>query len=484
MISIPSVQGTSIAVLGLGISGLAAAKALIASGADVMAWDDDEDRRRDAQDQGIGLADLSDATLDGVASLVLSPGIPHTYPAPHPVAVRARAAGIEIIGDIELLARSQPEARFIGVTGTNGKSTVTALIGHIFETAGRKFAIGGNLGPPVLALEPLAAGGSYILELSSYQLELMETPALDIAVLINISPDHLDRHGGMVGYIAAKGSIFERTTAGAVSIISVDDDPCRDILGQLNGNGGRRIIPISVNRKVATGVYVKDCTLYDDSDGKDRPIVDLRSALALPGIHNWQNAAAAFAAARAAHIESRQIAEAFKSYPGLAHRQELVAIIDDIQYVNDSKATNAEAAAKALISYRAVYWIAGGQAKEGGIEALAPNFSRIRHAFLIGDAAGDFAESLKLKVPFTLSGDLATAVADAHHMATTDKIPSAVVLLSPGCASFDQFTNFEARGDAFRQAVEALDGERKALPEKIEPGTGFAIHLPWLGVSL
>ncbi|MEE8516221.1 MAG: UDP-N-acetylmuramoyl-L-alanine--D-glutamate ligase [Alphaproteobacteria bacterium] len=483
MISIPSVQGTPIAVLGLGISGLAAAKALMASGARVMAWDDDDTRRRQAQDQGIGLVDLTDAELDGVASLVLSPGIPHTYPAPHPVAARARAAGIEIIGDIELLARSQPEARFIGITGTNGKSTVTALIGHIFQTAGRNCAIGGNLGPPVLALEPLEAGGNYIVELSSYQLELMDTPALDIAVLINISPDHLDRHGGMVGYITAKGSIFDRTSAGAVSIISVDDDPCRDIFAQLNGNGGRRIIPISVSRKVATGIYVKGVTLYDDTDGKDRPIVDLRSAQALPGIHNWQNAAAAFAVARAAHIEPRLIAEAIKTYPGLAHRQELVAIIDDIQYVNDSKATNAEAAAKALICYPAVYWIAGGQAKEGGIGSLAPNFSRIRHAFLIGDAAGSFAESLKRKVPFTLSGDLAAAVADAHHMATTEKLPSAVVLLSPACASFDQFANFEARGEAFRHAVEALGGDRKAIPEKTEPGAGLNNHSPWLGMA-
>lgn len=483
MIPIPSVHGKPIAVLGLGISGLAAARALAASGARVMAWDDDDRRRRQARDHGIGLVDLADADLDGVASLVLSPGIPHTYPAPHPVADRARAAGIEIIGDVELLARSQPEARFIGITGTNGKSTVTALIGHIFQTAGRKCAIGGNLGPPVLALEPMEPGGSYILELSSYQLELLDTLVLNIAVLINISPDHLDRHGGMVGYIAAKGSIFDRTGAGAVSIIGIDDDPCRDILAHLEANGGRRIIPISVNRKVATGIYVDRTTLYDDTEGKDLSTVDLRSAEALPGVHNWQNAAAAYAVARAAHIEPRLIVEALDTYPGLAHRQELVANIDDIRYVNDSKATNAAAAAKALICYPAVYWIAGGQPKQGGIVTLEPHFPRIRHAFLIGDAAATFAESLHRKVPYTLSGDLATAITDAHRLATTEKIPAAVVLLSPACASFDQFANFEARGEAFRHAVEALGGDRKDIPEKSNPGAGLDNHSPWLGMA-
>ena len=461
MIPIPAAAGSTIAVLGLGKSGLAAARALLASGADVLAWDDSEAQRNAAKAADVPLVDLHRSDLAGLKTLVLSPGIPHTHPEPHPVAAKAREAGLEIVCDIELLARSQDEARFIGVSGTNGKSTVTALIGHIFAAAGLEAVLGGNLGPPALALDPLGAAGVYVLELSSYQLELIFADVFDIAVLINISPDHLHRHGGMEGYVAAKRRVFERARTNSVAVIGVDDDHCREIRAQLAARGDRRIIPISAGGKVARGVYVDGATLYDDTEGKDAPIVDLGPAAALPGVHNRQNAAAAFAVARGAGIGAKLVSAALLSYPGLPHRQEPVAIISDVRYVNDSKATNAEAAARALECYAVIYWIAGGQPKQGGIDSLRPYFPRIVHAFLIGEAAPGFARTLEGKVPCTVAGDLETAIGQARGLAEGDKRPGAVVLLSPACASFDQFENFEARGDAFRRMVMALPGAAK-----------------------
>ncbi len=458
MIPIPFAAGSRIAVLGLGKSGLAAARALLASGADVLAWDDDEAQRNAATAADVPLVDLHHSDLSGLETLVLSPGIPHAHPKPHPVAAKARAAGLEIVCDIELLVRCQGEARFIGVTGTNGKSTVTALIGHIFAHAGRPAVVGGNFGPPALALDPLGATGAYVLELSSYQLELMVSDVFDIAVLINISPDHLHRHGGMGGYVAAKRRIFERARTRAAAVIGVDDEPCRQIRAQLAARGDRRVIPISAGGKAAGGVYVEGATLHDDTEGRDAPIVDLGRAAALPGVHNRQNAAAAFAVARSTGIGARHVSAALLTYPGLPHRQESVATISDVRYVNDSKATNAEAAARALQCYAVIYWIAGGRPKEGGIDSLHPYFPRIIHAFLIGEAAPAFARTLAGRVPCTLSGDLETAIGQAHELAEGDRRPGAVVLLSPACASFDQFENFEARGEAFRRMVVALPG--------------------------
>jgi len=457
--------GTPIAVLGLGKSGLSAARALSACGAEVRAWDDDPARRAAAADDGMPLVDLATADLQDVPTLLLSPGIPHTYPAPHPAVARARAAGCEIVCDIELLARSERDALYVGITGTNGKSTTTALIGHVLHRLGRKAAIGGNIGAPALSLAPMGDGGIYVLELSSYQLELLPSATFDVAVLLNISPDHLDRHGGMDGYIAAKRRIFAGQKADRVAIVGVDDAASQAIHDDLAA-AGQAVIAVSVERPVAGGVYVANGWLIDDRRGDARAIIDLNAVDTLPGSHNAQNAAVAYTAvavitAGDAAADDTALATAIASFPGLAHRQELVADIDGIRFINDSKATNADAAARALACNDDIIWIAGGLAKEGGIAALSPFFPRIRHAFLIGDAAADFAKTLDGHVPHTLSGDLAAAVADAADLARAGPRP-AVVLLSPACASFDQFADFEARGDAFRAAVMDLATEGAA----------------------
>ena len=471
MIDVFPFAGRPVAVMGLGRSGLAAADALARSGAEVRAWDDDEDRRAAARDAGLPLVDLHECAWSDLDTLVLSPGIPHTHPRPHPVAQRAREAGCEIVCDIELLARAQPEARYVGVTGTNGKSTTTALIGHVLSAAGRRIEVGGNFGPPALTLGPLDRSGTYVLEMSSYQLELTRSLVFDVAVLLNISADHLDRHGGMDGYVAAKRRIFDGQIKPQTAVIGVDDDHSRAIRVDLEKAGRQSVVPISCERRVGGGVYAVDDTLYDATEGLDDPAVELGGIPALPGAHNRQNAAAAYAAARAEGLLPARIAAGIVSYPGLPHRQELVAEIDGVRYVNDSKATNAEAAARALGCYDTVYWIAGGRPKEGGIAALSAYFPRIARAFLIGEAADGFAATLQGRVEAETCGDLATAVHAARACAAAQRRRSAVVLLSPACASFDQWPNFEARGEAFRALVEALPGTRREADRGSNEGT-------------
>jgi len=443
------VAGRTVAVLGLGKSGLATARVLAANGAQVWPWDDDEAARDAAADAGFEPVDLATADLSQTAMLVLSPGIPLTHPQPHPVVTAARAVGVEIVGDVELLRRARPQATAVGVTGTNGKSTTTALLGHILHAAGRRCAVGGNLGTPALALDALDADGIYVLELSSYQLDLLSEATFNVAVLLNITPDHLDRHGGMDSYVAAKRRIFRGMGPEATAVVGVDDAPSRELLAGLSGP---RAVPISADRPVAGGVYAADGWVVDDMDGGAERIARLADAPALPGVHNAQNAAAATAAARALGLAAPEIAPALASFPGLAHRQERIATLAGVSFVNDSKATNADATARALACYDAVYWIAGGLPKAGGIASLAPLFPRIRHAYLIGKAAEAFAATLDGKVPHTLCGDLKTAVARA----ASDAEPGTVVLLSPACASWDQFKSFEARGDAFRAHVLGL----------------------------
>ena len=455
-IDLSAFAGMPIAVLGLGKSGLSAARALHDFGADVRAWDDDPACREVAQADGMAVVDLAAADLQGVPTLLLSPGIPHSYPAPHPAVIKARAAGCEIVCDIELLARVERDAVYIGITGTNGKSTTTALIGHVLSQLGKRAVIGGNIGAPALSLAPMGDGGIYVLELSSYQLELLPSATFDVAILLNISPDHLDRHGGMAGYIAAKRRIFDGPATRSLAIVGIDDEASRAIYDDLAAQG-RRVVAVSVEQPVAGGVYVANGWLIDDRGGDARRIIDLSGVETLPGPHNAQNAAVAYTAvsmivADDPAVDDGQLAAAIATFPGLAHRQELIAVIDGCRFINDSKATNADAAARALACNDNIIWIAGGLAKAGGIEPLAPFFSRIRHAFLVGEAANDFATTLEGKVPYTISGELAAAIADAAELARTGPQPS-VVLLSPACASFDQFADFEARGDAFRSAV-------------------------------
>jgi UDP-N-acetylmuramoylalanine--D-glutamate ligase len=461
MIEVTAFRDEQVAVLGLARSGLAAAASLQKGGARVLAWDDAAGKRRAAAAAGVPITDLAGRDFAAIKALILSPGIPHRFPKPHPLAERARAAGSEIIGDIELLARTCRAARYVGITGTNGKSTTTALIGHILRQAGRRVAVGGNLGTPVLALDALGADGLYVLELSSYQLELTESLALEVAVLLNITPDHLDRHGGMAGYVAAKRRVFGARHKARAAVIGIDDEPSRALAAALVAEGGTPVIPISAETRASGGVFVEAGALIDDIEGKAAPVLELAGLARLPGRHNWQNAAAAYAVARRLGLARGEIAASLGSFPGLAHRQELIATIDGVRYVNDSKATNADAAAKALACYDDIYWIAGGLAKEGGIAALAPFFPRIRHAFLIGTAAAAFAETLAGRVPFPRSGELAGAVAAARAAALEAGKPGAVVLLSPACASFDQFSDFEQRGESFRRLVAALPGARQ-----------------------
>ncbi len=462
MIAIPSMSGHRVAVLGLGTSGMAAARALIHSNAHVLAWDDNQESRHQAKAEDVPLADLMSEDFSTITALVLSPGIPHNFPEPHEVVTRARVAGCEIIGETELLSRAATGATFIGVTGTNGKSTTTALIGHILDQAGRNAQTGGNLGVPSVALDEPGPGGYYVLEMSSYQLELVSTLVFDIAVLLNISPDHMDRHGGLAGYRGAKERVFAGQGASHTAVIGIDDCHSRELFESLKSRDGVLTIPVSGTDKAAGGVYVEDGWLVNDIEGREERVMEMATATALPGSHNAQNAAAAFAATRAAGLAMPQIRDAIHSFPGLPHRQELVACIGGVAFINDSKATNAAATARALDCYDPIIWIAGGRAKEGGIASLAPYFGRIRHAFLMGEAADDFARTLQGQVEVTLAVDLETAFAGACDMALsesgaetgpetrTGSDATPTVLFSPACASFDQWRDFEARGDAFR----------------------------------
>ncbi len=447
MIRIPHEPGRPVAVLGLGKSGLVAARALAASGSEVWAWDDDAMKRK-----ALSTTDLYKCDWSRPSALVLSPGIPQRYPAPHPIAAMATAANVPIIGEVELLFRAQPKATFVGITGTNGKSTTTALIGHVLRRAGKRAEVGANLGTPALALAPLEEGGIYVLEMSSYQLELVPTARFDVAVLLNVTPDHLDRHGGMAGYVAAKRGIFDRQRPQDCAVIGIDDEHCRAIR---DGLAGRHVVAVAVGRQASTAIIVRHGILSDEIG---REIMDLAKAPTLPGPHNWQNAAAAFAVGRALGLSTAAIAAGIETYPGLPHRQELIATREGVRFINDSKATNADATAKALACYDPIYWILGGRPKETGLDGLEPYYHRIAKAYLIGEAAADFEKRLAGDdVATRQCGTLDRAVAAAAADAAAAKQEGAVVLLSPACASFDQFANFEERGERFRNLVNELD---------------------------
>ena len=454
MIDLGILAGSSFVVLGLARSGLATARALVAAGIDCIAWDDNAASRDAAAKAGVRVVDPTTVDWSGFAALVISPGIPSTLPKPHPVAVAARAAGKPIICDVELLARAQPEARFVAITGTNGKSTTTSLIGHILEQAGVRCEVGGNIGRGVLDLAPLGPGGLYVLELSSYQLELLQTFRAHVAIWLNITPDHIDRHGDLAGYVRAKENIFARQRAGDCAVIGIDDAPSRAVFDAIVGRAGVATIPVQLETPVAGGVCFRAGHLVD-ADGYG---VDFSDVPTLPGDHNAQNAACAWAVCRWLDVPRERIVAGLRSYPGLPHRQERVAAVGQVVYVNDSKATNADATARALSSYRDIYWILGGQAKEGGVEPLAPWFDRIRHAFLIGEATDLFAGQLEGRIAYSRCGDLRGALDAAHAMAQREAAGPAVVLLSPACASWDQWKSYEHRGDAFRAMARALPG--------------------------
>lgn len=461
MIPASGFEGRKVAVFGLGRTGLTAARALVAGGAEVALWDENPAGRAAAQAEGLPVVDLSTQDWSQFAALMLSPGVPLTHPRPHWTVERAKAAGVEILGDIELFARVVNAApvhrrpRVAAITGTNGKSTTTALLGHICASAGRDTHVGGNIGIGVLGLPEMHGGAIYVLEVSSYQLDLTSSLKADAALLLNISPDHLDRHGGMDGYVAAKRRVLLNQGKGDTAIVGVDDPWCQRICTEITAANRRTIWPISASRSMGRGVYAIQGVLYDATGDRVIEVADLLRARSLPGRHNWQNAAAAYAAARALGIPAEEAADGLMTFPGLAHRMETVGQIGRVRFVNDSKATNADAARQAMSSYPRFYWIAGGQPKAGGIDSLEDLFPRIARAYLVGEGAEAFGRTLEGKADHVQCGTIEAAAAAAFADADASG-EDAVVLLSPACASFDQFSDFEARGEAFRAAVEGL----------------------------
>ena len=455
MTPITTFKGKRVAVFGLGSSGLSAAKALIAGGADVLVWDDSEKSREAALRENIPVGDLKDADWSRFDALVLAPGVPLTHPEPHWTVKRAQQHNVEVIGDVELYARQRealaPDAPFVAITGTNGKSTTTSLIAHILKSAGRDVQVGGNLGTPILALEPPQAGRCHVIELSSYQIDLMPSLSPTVGIMLNVTPDHLDRHGTMEHYAFVKSRVPGRSK---FPVIGIDDDYGREMAGNLAATG-KGVIRISTRELPAQGYVAGDTHVYRVAGADAEEVVDLAGIGSLRGAHNAQNAMAAIAACTALGLSDEEIENGLRSFPGLAHRMEEVGRKDNVLFVNDSKATNADSAAKALGSFDNIYWIAGGKPKEGGIAALTGFFPRIRKAYLIGEAAEDFAQTLGGKVPFEIVETLERAVPQAAEDAAQAG-GEAVVLLSPACASFDQFRNFELRGDAFRELVKQV----------------------------
>ncbi|MBW9116748.1 UDP-N-acetylmuramoyl-L-alanine--D-glutamate ligase [Rhizobium cauense] len=458
MIPVTTLSGKKVALFGLGGSGFATARALKLGGADVTAWDDNPDSVTKAAAEGIHTADLRTIDWSVQSLFVLSPGVPLTHPKPHWTVDLARAAGVDIVGDVELFVRERrahaPDCPFIAITGTNGKSTTTALIAHILKSSGRDTQLGGNIGTAVLTLDPPKDGRFYVVECSSYQIDLAPTLNPSAGILLNLTPDHLDRHGTMQHYADVK----ERLVAGSgVAVIGVDDSYCQIVADSIERAGGK-VIRISRRHPLADGIYAEGSRLMRAAAGAVRAIVDLEGIQTLRGSHNAQNAAAAIAACLAVGVSEDEIRAGLASFPGLKHRMQPVGRRGNVVFVNDSKATNADAAAPALSSYDRIYWIAGGLPKAGGITSLTGFFPRIAKAYLIGEAAAEFAATLGEAVPYEISGTLERAVAHAAADAEKDENGPLAVMLSPACASFDQYKNFEVRGDAFVSHVAALEG--------------------------
>ena len=465
MIPVTTFAGKKVAVFGLGGSGLVSAGALLAGGADVIAYDDDAQSVAKANAAGIPTADLRTVDWGKIAALVLAPGVPLRHPTPHWTVQLARKAAVEIIGDIELFCRERrrmvPDAPFVAITGTNGKSTTTALVAHLAASAGMDAQLGGNIGTAILSLAPPREGRVHVIECSSYQIDL--APSLDpsVGILINLSEDHLDRHGTMEHYAAVKERLIAGVPKQGIAIVGIDDEWCRTIADRLEQDG-KPVVRVSVRRAVPNGLYVEDQRIMRAVGGGVAEIAEIGGIGALRGLHNAQNAACAAAAALALGLAPAAIQAGLRSFPGLAHRMEEVGRRGAVLFVNDSKATNANSAAQALACFSDIFWIAGGKPKTGGIESLRTFFPRIRKAYLIGEAAEEFAATLGTTVPHEIAGTLDKAVAAAARDAGASAAKDPVVLLSPACASFDQYRNFEVRGDAFRALVQALSGLAKS----------------------
>jgi UDP-N-acetylmuramoylalanine--D-glutamate ligase len=469
VIPVATFAGKKVAVFGLGGSGLASAKALLAGGADVLAYDDDARSLAKAKAAGIAIADLRGVHWSNLAALVLAPGVPLTHPVPHWTVELAQKAGVEVIGDIELFCRERrriaPDASFVAITGTNGKSTTTALVAHLAASAGMDAQLGGNIGAAILSLEPPAAGRVHVIECSSYQIDLAPTLDPSVGILINLSEDHLDRHGTMEHYAEVKERLVAGVPKRGTAIVGVDDDWCLKIADRLE-QSGKPVVRISVRNSLTRGIYVEQQRIMHAVDGKTSSIAEIGGIGSLRGLHNAQNAACAAAAALALGLSPAAIRAGLCSFPGLAHRMEEVGRRGAVLFVNDSKATNADSTAQALACFSDIFWIAGGKPKTGGIESLHTFFPRIRKAYLIGEAAEEFAATLGVNVPHEITGTLDKALAAAAHDVEKSAATEPVVLLSPACASFDQYRNFEIRGDAFRDLVRALPGVVVGKSEK------------------
>jgi UDP-N-acetylmuramoylalanine--D-glutamate ligase len=463
MIPCTTFAGKKVAVFGLGGSGLASAHALVAGGADVVGFDDSAESLAKAAQAGIATADLRTLDWSKISALLLAPGVPLTHPAPHWSVDLARSAGAEVIGDIELYCRERrvlaPHSPFVAITGTNGKSTTTALIHHLLKAAGRSAELGGNIGTAVLTLAPPRADHAHVIECSSYQIDLAPSLNPRVGVLINVSEDHLDRHGTLAHYAAVKERLAAGVQPDGAAVIGVDDALCLAAAGRIERKGGN-VIRVSVRQPLQAGIFVESGTIFRAASDDEWPLASLDGIGSLRGLHNAQNAACAAAAALVLGLDTAAIQSGMRSFPGLAHRMEQVGRKGNVLFVNDSKATNADSAAQALACFPDIFWIAGGKPKTGGITALAEFFPRIRKAYLIGEAAAEFARTLDGKVACDLAGTLDRAVEAAARDAEGAGLNEPVVLLSPACASFDQYRNFELRGDRFRELVLALPGLR------------------------
>jgi UDP-N-acetylmuramoylalanine--D-glutamate ligase len=465
MIPVTSFAGKTVAVFGLGGSGLASCHALKAGGAEVIAGDDGADRLAEAAKAGFVTADLRNESWSRFAALVLTPGAPLTHPAPHWTVFLAREAGVEVIGDVELFCRERqrhaPDAPFVAITGTNGKSTTTALIAHLTRVAGYDTQMGGNIGTAILSLEPPRKGRVHVIEMSSYQIDLTASLDPTVGILLNISEDHIDRHGTLAHYAEVKERLVAGVQTQGTAIIGVDDGWSRAAADRIE-QGGKRVVRVSVRNPLPDGIYVDHETIWRASGGARSEVARIGGIGSLRGLHNAQNAACAAACAIALGISGEVLQKALRSFPGLAHRMEQVGRRGNVLFVNDSKGTNADAAARARSSFSDIFWIAGGKPKLGGITGLAEYFPRIRKAYLIGEAAQEFAATLG-SVPHEISQTLEVAVEHASRDAEASGLADPVVLLSPACASFDQYRNFEIRGTRFRDLVTALPGVKPVV---------------------
>lgn len=468
MIIIPDMKKKSIAVFGLGVSGIATCDALAASGASVYSWDENAKAREKTLDTEYRAEHPNNWPWKELEAVVVSPGVPLTHPKPHAVVRKARLEKTLVIGDTELFARAvnamseRERPRIVAVTGSNGKSTTTALIGHMLKEAGEDVFLGGNIGQAVLSLPQPIRHSVYVLEMSSFQLDLTASLRADAAVFLNLTPDHIERHGDVEGYFSAKMRIFANQTEKDAAIIGVDDSFGERACTGLTAQGGAKIIPVSAQGTLGRGVYALKDAIYYNFDGKTLRAGGLDAARALRGRHNHQNAAAALAAVAHLGVSPAIAMKATASFTSLPHRLEEVTRIGKVLFVNDSKATNADAAARALDAFDDVFWIAGGVAKEGGLSALSGGLGRLRGAYLIGEAGDQFAEEIGDACPTELCGALDKAVSAAYRDARASDAEAPVVLLSPAAASYDQFKNFEDRGEQFHHCVGELQSENGA----------------------